>query len=56
MISTPIVQEAVSDQVVISGLFTEEEVAELVAAMSSEPLPVPFDVVTVDGTPVADDA
>lgn len=52
VISTPIIQEAVSAQVVISGLFTEEEVAELVASLSSEPLPVQFEIVAVDGTPV----
>ena len=52
VISTPIIQDAVSEQVVISGQFTEEEAAELVASLDRDPLPVPFEVVTVDGNPV----
>lgn len=55
VISSPTIQGPVSDQVVISGLFTEEEVADLVASLSPATMPAPFEVVSVDGTPVTQD-
>lgn len=53
VVSSPTIHEAISGVGTISGVFTDEEVADLVAWLSSEPLPVPFEVVEVDGTPVA---
>lgn len=52
VVTSPIVQSPISNEVVVSGL-TPAEVRALVVQLRSVPLPVPLVVVGVDGTPVA---
>lgn len=52
VVTSPIVQSPISNEVVVSGL-TPAKVRALVVQLRSVPLPVPLVVVGVDGTPVA---
>lgn len=54
VVSSPTIQDAISDIGTIAGL-REDEVDALVVQLNTETLPVPFEVVARDGTPVAPD-